>query len=106
MKFTLTRDSAILTIGAIASAASALVGAFELFPWIPLHVQHIIAVIAFITTPILTFLKSSPLPVSPEGHQQEVIKHIEAVVEARKELGALQSSPPVPPVSINPPDGR
>lgn len=95
---TLTRDSVILTVGSIGSAATALVGAFGIFPWIPIHVQHTIAIVAFITTPILTFLKSSPLPVSMQGHVEEVKAHNVAVLEARLEGKPASPIIPIPPL--------
>lgn len=101
---TLTRDSVILTVGAIGSAATALVGAFGIFPWIPEHVQHTIAIVAFITTPILTFLKSSPLPVSFQGHVEEVKAHNAAALEAYIEGKPAPPFIPIPPMPTDPVD--
>lgn len=94
----LTRDSITLTVGAIASVSTGFVSGFNLFPWLSIGAQHAISLISFGSGLLLLFLKSSPLPVSPEGHAKEVQEHNEAVAEAVQKVRELAKAPPIPPV--------
>ncbi len=80
----LTRDSVVLTVGAIGAGVTAAITAFNMpgFEWIPLNVRHILLLVSVIVGPILAFLKSSPLPISPAGKVDELSNQHDDVVKA------------------------
>lgn len=96
---TITRDSITLTVGAIASVSAGFVSAFHLFPWLSVDAQHTISLVAFGCGSLAAYLKTSPLPVSPEGHVAEVKAHNAAVDQAVTEVQVLARTPPIPPVT-------
>lgn len=85
----ISRDSIIWWVGIVGAIATGLAMNFDMFPWIPDHVQHWISLLAFVFGIVSGKLATSPLPGKDDAPRVDPTKIGAAVLLLASLTGGL-----------------